>query len=47
MTALDETGYEGWLVIEQDRVLANADAFEHAVGEQRRNRAWLEENARW
>ena len=37
----------GWLVIEQDRVLEDGDAFDHAAGEQQRNRAWLEEHAQW
>jgi inosose dehydratase len=45
--ALDDFGYEGWLVIEQDRVLEDASAFEHAAGEQKRNRAWLREHAGW
>jgi inosose dehydratase len=45
--ALGETGYDGWLVVEQDRVLEDAGAFEHAAGEQQRNRAWLREHAQW
>jgi inosose dehydratase len=44
---LQETGYEGWLVIEQDRVLEDDAAFAGAVAEQARNRAWLREHAGW
>ena len=45
--ALDGSGYEGWVVVEQDRVLSEASAFEDAAAEQRRNRAWLREHAGW
>jgi inosose dehydratase len=45
--ALDTAGYEGWLVVEQDRVLDDASAFGQAAVEQRRNRAWLREHAGW
>ena len=44
---LQDTGYEGWLVIEQDRVLEDGDAFAGAAAEQQRNRAWLREHAGW
>ena len=44
---LQETGYEGWLVIEQDGVLEDDAAFAGAVAEQARNRAWLREHAGW
>lgn len=44
---LESGGYEGWVVIEQDRVLEDNGAFGHAVGEQRANRAWLREHAGW
>jgi inosose dehydratase len=46
-SALAASGYEGWLVIEQDRVLEDASAFEDAAAEQRRNREWLREHAGW
>jgi inosose dehydratase len=45
--ALDASGYDGWLVIEQDRVLEDEDAFAGAAAEQERNRAWLREHAGW
>ena len=46
--ALDARGYDGWVVVEQDRVLADADgAFAAAAAEQERNRAWLREHAGW
>ena len=46
--ALDARGYDGWVVVEQDRVLADADgAFAAAVADQERNRAWLREHAGW
>jgi inosose dehydratase len=46
-SALAASGYEGWLVIEQDRVLEDASAFADAAAEQRRNREWLREHAGW
>jgi inosose dehydratase len=46
--ALDARGYDGWVVVEQDRVLEDADgAFAAAAAEQQRNRAWLREHAGW
>lgn len=45
--ALDAGGYEGWVVVEQDRVLEDAGAFEGAAAEQSRNRDWLKEHAGW
>jgi inosose dehydratase len=45
--ALGDAGYEGWVVIEQDRVLDDAAAFPDAAAEQERNRAWLREHAGW
>jgi inosose dehydratase len=46
--ALDARGYEGWVVVEQDRVLEDGDgAFSAAAAEQERNRAWLREHAGW
>jgi inosose dehydratase len=34
-------GYDGWIVVEQDRVLAPDEPFESAVDDARANRAWL------
>ena len=45
--ALGHAGYEGWVVVEQDRVLENGDAFGVASAEQTRNRDWLREHAGW
>ncbi|MEA2296986.1 MAG: inosose dehydratase [Solirubrobacteraceae bacterium] len=44
---LGRSGYEGWVVIEQDRVLEGNGAFGEAVAEQERNRAWLREHPGW
>jgi inosose dehydratase len=44
-SALD--GYEGWIVVEQDRVLEDAGAFDDASAEQARNRDWLRAHAGW
>lgn len=45
--ALTEQGYEGWVVVEQDRVLDDAGAFAGAAAEQVGNREWLREHAGW
>jgi inosose dehydratase len=45
--ALDQACYEGWVVVEQDRVLENGEAFGDASAEQTRNRDWLREHAGW
>ncbi len=45
--ALAGNGYEGWVVVEQDRVLEDGAAFDGARAEQERNRAWLREHAGW
>ena len=45
--ALADAGYEGWVVVEQDRVLEDGDAFADAAAEQTRNRDWLREHAGW
>lgn len=45
--ALRAAGYDGWIVVEQDRVLENDEAFMDACAEQIRNRAWLGANAGW
>jgi inosose dehydratase len=39
--------YDGWVVVEQDRVLSDEGAFAGASAEQRRNRAWLRDHAGW
>jgi inosose dehydratase len=39
--------YDGWVVVEQDRVLDDITAFEGAAQEQIANRRWLEEHAGW
>jgi inosose dehydratase len=44
---LESGGYDGWVVIEQDRVLEGNGAFGHAAAEQRANRDWLREHAGW
>ena len=46
-SALAGSGYDGWVVIEQDRVLEGNGDFAHAAGEQRANREWLRANAGW
>ena len=45
--ALGESGYDGWIVVEQDRVLEDAGAFAAASAEQTRNRDWLRAHAGW
>jgi inosose dehydratase len=45
--ALTERGYDGWVVVEQDRVLDDAGSFAGAAEEQVRNREWLREHAGW
>jgi inosose dehydratase len=44
---LTQRGYDGWIVVEQDRVLDNAGAFAGAAAEQVGNREWLREHAGW
>ena len=36
-------GYDGWLVVEQDRILAPGEPFDRALESAERNRAWLRE----
>jgi inosose dehydratase len=43
---LVDGGYDGWVVIEQDRVLASEGDFQTAVEAQERNLRWLEERTR-
>ena len=45
--ALTAAGYEGWVVVEQDRVLEDGEAFGDASAEQTRNRDWLRDHAGW
>jgi inosose dehydratase len=45
--ALDDGGYAGWVVVEQDRVLEDPQSFADASAEQTRNRDWLKEHAGW
>lgn len=44
---VDAVGYDGWVVIEQDRVLATPEEFAYAAGEQTANREWLTRHAGW
>jgi inosose dehydratase len=39
--------YDGWVVVEQDRVLEDGAAFDGARAEQIANREWLREHAGW
>jgi inosose dehydratase len=41
LSQLLSAGYEGWIVVEQDRVLAPGVDFERALESAERNRAWL------
>jgi len=43
LDTLTGSGYEGWLVIEQDRVLAEDGDFEEAAAAQERNLRWVKE----
>jgi inosose dehydratase len=45
--ALTERGYDGWVVVEQDRVLDDVGDFTGAGDEQIANREWLKEHAGW
>ncbi len=44
---LASSDYDGWVVVEQDRVLEGDGAFAGASAEQARNRTWLREEAGW
>lgn len=44
---LRDSGYEGWIVVEQDRVLSDDATFDEAAAEQEANREWLREHAGW
>ncbi len=41
LAALSASGYEGWVVVEQDRLLAPGETIEEAAAAQERNRRWL------
>jgi len=43
LAALRERGYDDWIVVEQDRVLAPGEPFAQVVDDARANRAWLAE----
>jgi inosose dehydratase len=45
--AVDAAGYDGWVVVEQDRVLASEAEFDAAAADQVANRQWLREHAGW
>jgi inosose dehydratase len=45
--AVDATGYDGWVVVEQDRVLGSEAEFSDAAADQVANREWLGEHAGW
>jgi inosose dehydratase len=45
--ALTARGYDGWVVVEQDRVLDDPGDLAVARAEQERNREWLREHAGW
>ena len=45
--AVERSGYDGWVVVEQDRVLASEDDFANAAADQVANRDWLREHAGW
>ena len=47
MTVVEALGYDGWVVVEQDRVLASEADFERAADDQVANRRWLEEHPGW
>jgi inosose dehydratase len=41
LAALQESGYAGWMVVEQDRILRDDEPLDEAVEAQIRNREWL------
>lgn len=43
--ALRESGYDGWLVVEQDRIPRDDEPLSESAEAQRRNRDWLREHA--
>jgi inosose dehydratase len=45
--SVQERGYDGWVVVEQDRVLRDPADFAAAAADQVANRRWLAEHAGW
>lgn len=45
--AIDALGYDGWVVVEQDRVLEDREALAAARAEQAHNRRWLSDHTGW
>ena len=46
--AVERSGYDGWVVVEQDRVLADTNGdLARATADQVANREWLREHAGW
>ena len=43
LAGLRRLGYSGWVVVEQDRLIADVSGFEQAVADQRANRSFLAE----
>jgi inosose dehydratase len=43
LAELGRVGYDGWIVVEQDRVLAPGESFTVTLASAERNRAWLRE----
>ena len=44
-SALKDTGYRGWIVVEQDRILGDDEPLDEAIEAQIRNRRWMREHA--
>ena len=44
-SALKDTGYTGWIVVEQDRILRDDEPLDEAIEAQISNRRWLREHA--
>ena len=42
---LRAVGYDGWICVEQDRILRDDEPISESAEAQRRNRAWLREHA--
>jgi inosose dehydratase len=45
--ALRAAEYDGWIVVEQDRVLQDGASFAASCADQARNREWLRDNGGW
>ena len=44
LTELERLGYDGWIVVEQDRILAPGTPWSEVVDSGARNRAWLRDH---